>query len=197
MIIKRWRNDEEISSLSKLPHLYDEEVYTTYKDLKTGKITDEIRPDLALELDMLYLIEKLGYDVNTTGTYLLKDMAVEAAKKMLEAKNNDDICEIRRQMKQAFSQFYVDLARNDRDMGIKTFYSFVNIAYENKSKAKKDIARKMGIISEREAPEDQAFKVALYYIKEKALGNSVFVTREMSESKEAPASKTTPVLVKV
>ena len=55
MIIKRWRNDEEISSLSKLPHLYDEEVYTTYKDLKTGKTTDEIRPDLALELDMLYL----------------------------------------------------------------------------------------------------------------------------------------------
>lgn len=195
-MIKRWRNDEEISSLSKLPHLYDEEVYTTYQDLKTGKTTDEISPELALELDMLYLIEKLGYDVNTTGTYLLKDMAVEAVKKMLKAKNNDDICEIRRQMKQAFSQFYVDLARNDRDMGIKTFYTFVNIAHENKSNAKKDIARKMGIISGSEEPEDQAFKAALYYIKEKALGNSVFVTRKMLRPKEVKESKKAPVLVK-
>ena len=167
-MIKRWRNDEEISSLSKLPYLYDEEVYTTYQDLKTGKTTDEISPELALELDMLYLIEKLGYDVNTTGTYLLKDMAVEAVKKMLKAKNNDDICEIRRQMKQAFSQFYVDLARNDRDMGIKTFHYIVAMSYAqvNMKRFNQSKMNKKGIDLYNQDYMEQAYKIADYCINQ-------------------------------
>ncbi len=181
MKIGEYKIEREILGLSVLPNLYDD-IYYTYNKFKRGDYSSKIDEKAEQELDILYVLEGLGYGSNQTGTYLLKDMVVYAIEQMLESKGKiSEMCRIRQEMKTPFSQFYMDIARGDRDMGLKTFHTFVNLSYVNRKNIKRAMVKKTGVIPARDEPENQAFKVALYYIQEKGLKHDIFVTPTMHQ----------------
>ena len=80
------------------------------------------------EMEVLILLEKLGYSMEEIGTYLYKNMIIKIADSLnnkLTKKEFDDLLD---QITNHYSQFYLDLARNDLDMGIKTFHSIIEKA---------------------------------------------------------------------
>lgn len=103
--------------------------YQLYKEFKLEKMS-ELRE---LEMKTLEILDQLGFPMDEVGTYLYKNMVVRVAEEM---KNINTRTQIRNsvdmllQMKQPYSQFYLDVARNDLDIGIKTFHAYVQKALE-------------------------------------------------------------------
>lgn len=190
MKINGYRIDRDVLGLSVLPNLYDD-MYDTYQQYKRGDYSTKINKKAEQDLDVLYILENLGYGTNQTGTYLLKDMVTYAIEKMLKSKGKvEEICQIRKEMKEPYSQFYMDIARSDRDMGLKSFHTFVNLAHANRRNIKKSMVKRTEIIPSKDEPEDQAFKVALYYIQEKELHHDIFVTPRMYQQQSLQQQKT-------
>jgi len=101
-----------------------------YDKFKNGML-NEISKERKVEMETLDLLENLGYPMEELGTYLYKNMIVNIIGYLNNVKNQNEIIDIRekiQQLKNGFSQFYVDVARNDLDMGIRTFHKHVENA---------------------------------------------------------------------
>lgn len=111
--------------------------YKLYQESKLEKVT-ELKE---LEMKTLELLEQLGFPMEEVGTYLYKNMIVKVAEEMKNINTRTQIrnsLDLLLQMKQPYSQFYLDVAKNDLDMGIKTFHGYVNKALEKVDKTKQD-----------------------------------------------------------
>lgn len=88
------------------------------------------------EMEILEMLEKLGFPVQDVGTYFFKNMIVKAIHHLDGVDDfGNSISQERllREMKSPYSQFYVDVARNDLDIGIKTFHLHIEhtLSYVN------------------------------------------------------------------
>lgn len=106
--------------------------YTSYK-MRTEE--SYISEDHALEMETLSILEQLGYPMNHIGTYLYKNMIIKVANHLeliIDKNDYEDECKkLISQIETPFSQFYVDVARNDLDIGVKSFHQNVTKAVEN------------------------------------------------------------------
>lgn len=100
-----------------------------YKMYKSGKIFED--SDKKLEMQILSLLEKIGYPMDEIGTYFYKRIIFKVIK-ILEAidrgestLNNEELIA---QLQNPFSQFYVEVAKIELDIGIKTFHMYVGQA---------------------------------------------------------------------
>lgn len=96
-----------------------------YLNYKKGMLNIETT-DQMLEIMILNLLEKNGFSIDELGTFLYKDII----KKVMECleKTNVKEEELLKDLSNAYSQFYFDLSRNDRDMGLKTFHDYIQSA---------------------------------------------------------------------
>lgn len=82
----------------------------------------------------LSLLEQLGYPMGNIGTYLYVTVIAEIMYKF-ENSNKDNFVEngkqILKEINNPFSSFYVLLARENLDMGVKSFHEAINDAIEN------------------------------------------------------------------
>ena len=111
-----------------------------YLSYKLGSL-ENVSEERLQEMEVIEVLEKLGFPLDSVGTYLFKDMIVKAMKELdgrdaFGREISPD--ELLQQMKSPFSQFYVDVARNDLDMGIKTFHSHMERTLEEVDYAKAD-----------------------------------------------------------
>lgn len=79
-----------------------------------------------LDLKILELLEKNGFSLDELGTFLYKDVIKKVLLTLQVSKNEQE--ELRQQLKNAYSQIYFDIARNDNDMGLKTFHNYIQVA---------------------------------------------------------------------
>lgn len=104
--------------------------YAIYQTGSTENLTDEKLQEMQV-LDSLF---KLGFPKDEIGTFLYKSMIMKAIHHL---DGVDDIGqeiseeELLSQMQHPFSQFYLDAARNDLDIGIKTFHAYICQALSN------------------------------------------------------------------
>lgn len=102
----------------------------TYAIYETGSI-ESFSDEKLQEMQVLSSLYKLGFPVDEEGTYLYKSMIMKA---LHHLDGFDDIGhpitedELLNQMQSKFSQFYLDVARNDLDIGIKTFHAYIKQA---------------------------------------------------------------------
>ncbi len=101
-----------------------------YQEYIMGNV-DEFSEERLQEMQVLETLYKLGFDAEAPGTYLFK----EAIMKALHHLNGfDDMGrpiseeELLSEMEHKYSQFYLDVARNDLDIGIKTYHQYVTHA---------------------------------------------------------------------
>ena len=115
-------------------YLQDKQAYLEYKK---NKIDLEYKNN---DMEVLMLLENLGYPTDEVGTYLYKYMILkiseylETGLTIRQEPITKDQLEL--EINNLFSQFYLDIARNELDMGIKTFHNYISVAvskinYEN------------------------------------------------------------------
>jgi len=91
------------------------------RDFNGAQVQDE---------QVLYLLEKLGYPMELIGTILYKELILHLINE-LESDNDygSDIEEKKiflcEDVKKYFSHTYHDVARNDNDIGIRSFHSYI------------------------------------------------------------------------
>lgn len=106
----------------------------TYLGYKAGDFPESLK-DQELDMITLSFLESLGYDTDEPGTYFYKAVLVKIANELLDSskRNNQDFCQKLIEMLQnAYSQFYFDLARNDRDIGVKTFHAYISHSHNQR-----------------------------------------------------------------
>lgn len=132
--------------------------YLEYKDGLLGIIDS----DLELKFNILSLLEEMGFSINRLGTYFYRDIVFKLVKELKwldgdsyifivnQIRNNnmngDDVVieDVLRQHKEKllkelvepYSQFYFDIARNDNDIGTKTFHAYIQNSFEKLDREK-------------------------------------------------------------
>ena len=95
---------------------------------KSGNISD-ITEIEKLKMETLDLLESLGYPMNELGTYLYKDVIMSIREQIGQVETREDVrksASILEEAKSAFSQLYFNLARNERDMGVKEYHRILS-----------------------------------------------------------------------
>lgn len=157
-----------------ISHGVDYAMYDTHKDkedydlYKTGELV-EISSDKKLEMKVLSLLEQLGYPMHEIGTYFYKNMITKVLKKLSVIEEKDPLInkELKSQLEDTYSQFYVDVARNDLDIGVTSFHMYIMHAIANIDYSKADPELLIKIYSN--FPEDmnhgeQAFALASFLL---------------------------------
>lgn len=99
-----------------------------YLEYKNGMGNSYANEDV-LNLKILELLDKNGFSLDCFGTYLYKDV-IKSIMECLK-KTDLDVEVLKRELSNPYSQFYFDISRNDRDMGVKTFHSYIEEAILN------------------------------------------------------------------
>ena len=87
------------------------------------------QPELKLGDQILKFLFDNGFPINEYGTYLYKDVIESGVNKLVPTTTMVEISEVEKQMQDPFSQFYFDVARNDNDLGVKTFHDSIQHSY--------------------------------------------------------------------
>ena len=69
--------------------------------------------------------------MNDLGGYLYKDVICHIIDFLKKGFKPSEMIELKSQLEDAYSQFYFDIARNEKDMGLKTFHLCIQMAIEN------------------------------------------------------------------
>lgn len=102
-----------------------------YQSVYNTGLTETLSEVQLKEMEVLDTLLRLGFPANEEGTYLYKDMIMKAIQWLDgfdDRKEPISESQLLQQMQTKYSQFYVDVARNDLDMGIKTFHTYINHA---------------------------------------------------------------------
>ena len=101
-----------------------------YEKSKKGEL-EEISETQERDLKILRILEGLGYPMDELGTYLYKDVIAEAYEKVKDVSRRKDMDKCRDLMaslNDAYSDFYRWIARDDKEMGVKSFHFYIGEA---------------------------------------------------------------------
>lgn len=102
-----------------------------YKRFKDGKLTD-VDEKQAIRIKVLSLLETYGFPMDELGTYFYKDIIVKCYDIINSEQDQGyfDRCGmLLEELKNPYSNFYFDLARNDNDIGTTTFHLYIEKAF--------------------------------------------------------------------
>ena len=104
-----------------------------YAKYKLG-CCESISEDRLQHMEILSVLERLNFPMDEIGTYFFKDMIVKAVRYL---DSRDDFGNyvsqdtLLQELKSPYSQFYFDLARNEKDIGVKTFHTCIENSLAN------------------------------------------------------------------
>ena len=151
----------------------DKEKYELYKKGELKNIDEETKK----ELKILDILERLGYPMNELGTYLYKDLINEVCDEMKGVSTRRDIDKCRillQELTDTYSNLYHYIAREWKEMGIKTFHLYIGQATEriDKEKIDKELSKK--IYGNNHNSQDyglHAFQIAAYTLNKYSYDN--------------------------
>lgn len=116
-----------------MSRIYNINDYTKIKGIDDKSDVQEIN------IEIIDLLRNLGFSLEMEGTYLLADVVMAAYIFLYNAiENGTDYnlyySYLQRLMKNPYSQFYFDLARNEHAMGTTTMHNRINSAYLERKK---------------------------------------------------------------
>lgn len=133
-----------------------------------------------LELEVLVLLENLGYPTCNIGIYYYKDLIVKACNLKFDGISDKSLYEL---LNYPYSQFYFDIARNENDIGIKNFNSIVYSCLSKRNKS--------------QSTNKLAFKVMKKLPEENSLGDCVFLISSYICAKKENVSNSSKVYTKM
>ena len=105
----------------------DRGMYNRFKD---GLLTD-IDEKQSIKIKILSLLEAYGFPMDELGTYFYKDIIAKCYD-VINSKQDENYFNrcgmLLEELKNPYSNFYFDLARNDNDIGTTTFHLYIEKA---------------------------------------------------------------------
>lgn len=104
-----------------------------YANYKLGSLEDNSKDKLQ-QMEVLSVLERLSFPMNEVGTYFFKDVIMKTIRYLDgtdDFGNSIDTSKLLEELKSPYSQFYFDIARNELDVGVKTFHSYIEHALES------------------------------------------------------------------
>ena len=104
-----------------------------YADYKLGSLEDKSK-DKMQQMEVLSVLDGLSFPMNEVGTYFFKDVIIKTIRYLDgtdDFGNSIDRTQLLDELRSPFSQFYFDIARNELDIGVKTFHSYIEHALES------------------------------------------------------------------
>lgn len=111
-----------------------------YAKYKAGQV-DGMSCAKKSEMEVLSILEQLGYPMDAAGTYLYKEVVVRVKDHLAAVRTRREVLgcvNLILQLKDKYSQFYFDIARNDLDLGVKSFHYLLEEMLERIDEAKVD-----------------------------------------------------------
>ena len=142
----------------------DKEKYTLYKN---GQL-EELGEETERQMQILNILEKLGFSMNELGTFLYKDLIHEVCEEIKDVSTRRDIDKCRKiltELTDVYSNLYHYIAREWKEMGIKTFHLYIGQAIEriDTNKIDKELSKKIyGNSNEEKNYGLHAFQIAAY-----------------------------------
>ena len=99
-----------------------------YKNLKKGNFK-ELTLEEERDVEILSILEKLGYPMSHLGTYLYKDLIAlvcDEIKDMGISELQSEEEEMLEFLNNGYSSLYVGIASDDKELGCKTFHYYIN-----------------------------------------------------------------------
>ena len=136
------------------------EVYESLKDLTVSEERD---------VEILSILEKLGYPMTHLGTYLYKDLITYVCDEIKDMginvlqSENKEMIEV---LNNGYSSFYIWLAREDKELGCKTFHSYIEDAISkiDEEKINASLASRIYGTDEDITYGTSALHIAQYYL---------------------------------
>ena len=130
--------DDTIAFMSVMPKEVMSRIYNINDYTKAVESYD-IAPAQRLNVEIINLLKDLGFSLEMQGTYLLADVVMAAYIFLYNAMETGDdynlyYSYLQRLMKNPYSQFYFDLARNEHAMGTTTMHNRINSAFLERKK---------------------------------------------------------------
>lgn len=154
-------------SYAKLLAREDMELYRKYNIGDTAEFSEhQLR-----NMEVLNVLEKLGYPQTELGTYLYKELVMSAFDKIKDFNrkiDKDKAEDLLKEMNDAFSSFYVQVARDDMEIGVKSFHLYIGKAIDRIDESKIDSQLAEKIFGKNPVESNygvQAFKIASYLSK--------------------------------
>ena len=146
-LCKSFKNQESLYTGFLMSLAYDDKKdYEQYKSCST----DGFSKERLEEMEILSILDRLTFPMDEVGTYFYKDVIVKA-KRYLDGEDDFGLPissdELLQELRSPYSQFYFDLARNDLDIGLKTFHSNIEHALDSVDYDKADTTLLQGIYS--------------------------------------------------
>ncbi|MEE3342570.1 MAG: hypothetical protein VZS44_00585 [Bacilli bacterium] len=108
----------------------DKENFEKYKKNEDNFFDEDILDNMRL----LDLLQRLGYPMEELGTYLFKDVIYEVYNYIKDdnGDRDDEKCShIMKELSNPFSSFYLYIAREWKELGIKPFHLFIRRSQDN------------------------------------------------------------------
>ena len=121
--------------------------HDNYQEYKKGKITNFSKETIQ-SMNLLDILQKLGYPMDELGTYLYKDLILEVYKRLDKKDNYKELLD---ELNNPFSSLYHYVAREEKELGIKPFHQCIEQAIEERKINNKQIDYKT-----------EALQIALY-----------------------------------
>ena len=142
----------------------DKKNYINYKKGETKELSESVMKSM----EILEILEKLGYSLDELGTFFYKDVIAEVYEKLKDVSSRNDMQKCRELMSEltdSFSSFYFYIAREWKEVGVKPFHLFIQQAISRIDDKAIDIELSKKIFGEN--PEEsnyglQAFQIAAY-----------------------------------
>lgn len=138
-----------------------------YEEFKLGQ-SEQLSEENLRDMNLLSILEKLGYPLDELGTYLYKDVIAEVYEFLKGISKRSDMEKCRNMLSQlndSYSQFYHNIARGNKEMGINAFHLYIQNAIDKiqeDSINKKLSSKIFGKKTEELTYGTQAFLIASY-----------------------------------
>ncbi len=153
--------------VNSFPETYDSAILK-YKNYKAGKTKlEDLTEEEQLEMNILSVLESLGYPMKQTGTYFYKGIIIRAMDQLQQITPEQGYIELMATMANNYSQFYLDIARNEYDVGLTTFHSCIYMSnqYKQTHSNNKDLEQEIGLTGFTTDYKGEALLIANYIYK--------------------------------
>lgn len=139
-----------------------------YDSLKKGMpyVLTELQKN---EVELLSILEKLGFPMSQLGTYLYKDVIVKVCNIINEGEitSNNKRRKLIARLNDGYDEIYKQIASEDKEIGCKTFHSYIEGAIKDIDETRTDTSLAEKIYGDKDITYGTAaFRIADYYLNE-------------------------------
>lgn len=139
-----------------------------YDSLKKGMpyVLTELQKN---EVEILSILEKLGFPMSQLGTYLYKDVIVEVCNIINEREitSNNKRRKLIARLNDGYDEIYKQIASEDKEIGCKTFHSYIEGVIKDIDETRTDTSLAEKIYCDKDITYGTAaFRIADYYLNE-------------------------------